>query len=183
MLVKVVFCTAVPRHLPNSRDRHNTFNSAQVAQGVQVIKGHHVPDDTGYSEKQSDIHVALSVILDGIDDVYDTAILLSADSDQVATARHFKERLSPLGKKLIGAVPLERSFPTDYAGLGVKVITVTRHDLETCILPDPAPGLRGPISRPIKYAPPEGWVHPDDRPKNKPPKPPKKWGPAVKVAK
>jgi hypothetical protein len=74
-LAKVVFCTAVPKHLPDSMARHQTFNAAQIARGVLVIKGHHVPEAGGYSEKQSDINVALSVILDGIDDVYDAAYL------------------------------------------------------------------------------------------------------------
>jgi hypothetical protein len=184
-IAKVVLCTAVPRHLPDKRDRHNTFNNAQIAQGVHVIKGHHVPEpDRGcYSEKQSDIHVALSVILDGIDDVYDVAILLSADSDQVATARTFKDRLAVTGKRLVGAVPLERSYPTDYPGLGVKVLTVTKHHLEACVMPASLPGKKGTINRPEQYAPPEGWVHPDDRPKGRPPRPPKKkaWSKAVRV--
>lgn len=186
-LVKVVFCTAVPKHLPDSRDRHNTFNAAQIAQGVTIIKGHHVPEpDKGagvYSEKQSDINLALSVILDGLDDVYDTAILLSADSDQVATARAFKDRLAPHGKVLIGAVPFERSFPTDYTSLGVRVLTVTKADLEKCVMPEQVPGKTGPINRPGPYAPPEGWVHPNDRPKGKPPKAPPKaaWGKAAKT--
>jgi len=183
-LVKVVFCTAVPKHLPGKRDRHNIFNAAQIACGVLVIKGHHVPEEEGkYSEKQSDINVALSVILDGLDDVYDTAFLLSADSDQVATARAFKERLAPKGKKLIGAIPLERSFPTDYAGLGVGVVVVTEGHLEAAIMPDQVIGKSGNmINRPPNYTPPEGWIHPDQRPKGKPPKAPKKgaWSKSYK---
>lgn len=183
-LVKVVFCTAVPKHLPDSRDRHNIFNAAQIAQGVTVIKGHHVPepDRGGYSEKQSDINLALAVILDGLDDVYDTAILLSADSDQVATARAFKERLAPRGKTLLGAVPFERSYPTDYASLGVRVLTVTKMDMERCVMPAQVPGKKGLINRPEPYAPPAGWVHPADRSNSKPPKPPKSWGKAVRMA-
>lgn len=175
-LVKVVFCTAVPRHLPDARDRHNTFNSAQRACNVEILKGHHVPEpDTGsYSEKQSDINVALSVILDGIDDVYDVAFLLSADSDQVATARVFAERLSPQGKRLIGALPLSRSGPIDYTKYGVSTIAVTHDMLERCVLPATVPGAKGLINRPAKYDPPAGWLHPDERPKHKAPKSPKR---------
>lgn len=38
------------------------------------------------------------------------------------------------------------------------------------------------VNRPFEYDPPEGWVHPDDRPKDKPPKIPKgtKWVSAAK---
>jgi hypothetical protein len=180
-LVKVVFCTAVPKHLPDSRDRHNKFNSAQIANGVIVLKGHHVPepDRGGYSEKQSDINVALSLILDGVDDVYDVAFLLSADSDQVATATFFKSRLSPLGKRLLAVIPFTKTFPAHYVGLGIEERAVTIDMLEQCLMPAQVQGKTGnPINRPEPYDPPAGWVHPDDRPKEKPPKPPKRaaWG-------
>lgn len=185
-LVKAVFCTAVPKHMPDKRDRHNKFIAAQIACGVIVMKGHHVPEEEGkFSEKQSDINVALSVILDGIDDVYDVAFLLSADSDQVATAHAFKKRLAPQGKKLIGAIPLDRTFPTDYTGLGVGVVVVTVDHLEAAIMPEQVQGKSGNmINRPDSYAPPVGWVHPGDRPKGKPPKAPKKgaWSKPFKVA-
>src|SRR3546814_6946805 len=97
-LQKVVFCTAVPRreHSPGQRDRHNRFNSALISKGVEVLKGHHVydPDAGKHSEKQSDINVALSVIIDGIDDVYDWAFLVRADSNQAATADRKSTRLN-----------------------------------------------------------------------------------------
>lgn len=176
-LVKVVFCTAVPRHLPDSRDRHNKFNAAQIACGVTVLKGHHVPDSEtgGHSEKQSDINVALSLILDGLDDVYDVAFLISADSDQVATAKFFNDRLAPKGKRMLAVIPFTKTCPTDYGGLGIAERSVTIDMLEKCIMPAQVQGKSGhPIHRPEPYAPPEGWVHPKDRPKGKPPKAPKR---------
>ncbi|USI71649.1 NYN domain-containing protein [Sphingomonas morindae] len=181
-LVKVVFCTAVPKHLPDSRDRHNTFNRAQRSQGVVILKGHHVPDDGGYSEKQSDINVALSLILDGLDNVYDIAIVLSADSDQVATGHAFRRRLAPSGKQMFCAVPLGRSMPIGFSELGVKKLVVTKAMLETCVMPEQVVGADGSIRRPAAYDPPVGWVHPNDRPKQKPPKPPKAWGKAVRTS-
>ena len=84
---------------------------------------HHVPADGGYSEKQSDINVALSVICDGEDDVYDGAFLLSADSDQVATAKFFKARLEEKGKRLFAAIPPGQTYPPDYKGLASRVET------------------------------------------------------------
>lgn len=185
-LVKVVFCTAVPKHLPESRDRHNKFNAAQIACGVVVLKGHHVTEgDTGrYSEKQSDINVALSLILDGLDDVYDVAFMVSADSDQVATGKFFNDRLTPLGKRMLAVIPFTKTYPSNYVGLGIEQRAVTIDMLERCLMPDQVHGRSGIIHRPLPYAPPEGWVHPDERPKGKPPKPPKRgeWGKAFKAA-
>lgn len=111
-LVKVVFYTAVPDHLPGSFDRHLTFNNALSSRGVEILRGHHVPADGGYSEKQSDINVALSVICDGEDDKYDAAFLLSADSDQVATANFFNDRLAPQGKVLFATNPPGQNYMT-----------------------------------------------------------------------
>ena len=175
-LVKVVFCTALPKHLPESHARHVKFNAAQAANGVTVLKGHYVPENGGerHSEKQSDINVALSLIVDGLDDVYDVAFLISADSDQVATGKFFKSRLSSLGKRMIAVIPFTKTFPPDFVGLGIERRDVTIDMIEACIMPEQVKGKKGIIWRPKEYAPPENWVHPQDRPKGKPPKPPKK---------
>jgi hypothetical protein len=181
VMVKAVICTALPKHLPEKMGRHNTFVSCQIATGSNIIKGHYVPQDNTYAEKQTDINLALAVILDGIDDVYDSAFLLSADSDQVATAKAFKARLAPQGKQLIAAIPPGKTCPTDYRGLGVTSVNVSRNLLEQCVLPEHVNGKAGLITRPQEYAPPNGWVHPDDRPKGKVRKAPKKWGPTFRA--
>ncbi|WP_156001011.1 MULTISPECIES: hypothetical protein [unclassified Sphingopyxis] len=138
---------------------------------------HHVPADGGYSEKQSDINVALSVICDGEDDVYDGAFLLSADSDQVATAKFFKARLEEKGKRLFAAIPPGQTYPPDYKGLGVPRRNISLPMIERCVMGAQVEGANGLINRPPEYDPPADWVHPDDRPKGKPPKIPAgtKW--------
>lgn len=172
-LVKVVFCTAMPTHLPDSLSRHQLYNAAQIARGVTVLKGHHVPVGDGYSEKQSDINVALSLICDGEDDLYDAAFLLSADSDQIATAKFFRDRLEGKGKKLFAAIPPTKTFPVEYKSLGVPKRQISLVMMERCIMPAQVQGKTGVINRPDEYVPPAGWVHPRDRPKGKPPKVPK----------
>ena len=181
-LVKVVFCTAMPLHLPGSLGRHQIFNAAQIARGVEVIKGHHVPIDGGYSEKQSDINVALSLVCDGEDDAYDVAFLLSADSDQIATAKFFRDRLEPKGKTLFAAIPPGKTVPVEYKSLGVPKRQISFVMMERCVMPEQVQGKTGLITRPTEYAPPAGWIHPSERPKGKPPKVAKgtKWKTAAK---
>lgn len=188
-LVKVVFCTAVPstRQSPGKRERHEKFNDAQRACGVEIRSGHYVPEaieengvptgDTKWTEKQTDINVALDLIMDGLDDVYDVALLLSADTDQVATARVFTERLRPLGKTLVGVAPPDRAAPSGYSQYQIKSVTLKRYDIEACVMDAELRLESRLIIRPPEYAPPEGWVHPKDRPKGKPSKVPKgvKW--------
>jgi NYN domain len=169
-LVKVTFCTAVPDHLPASRDRHNTYNNALAAKGVTVVKGHHVYDQSAgkYSEKQSDINVALSLMLDGIDDVYDWAFLVSADSDQAATAKCFSERLP--GKKLVSVAPPNRSVPSKCIPFSHKHFSISKHMVEAAVMEGFVQTPRNTlIRRPTEYDPPLGWVHPRDRPAKKKP--------------
>lgn len=156
-LEKVLFCSALPVHRPDSNKRHVTFNSAQLACGVKILNGHYVPEGEGYSEKQTDINLALSVILDGLANVYDVAIILSADSDQVATARAFREKFQN-GKQLFAAIPPGQTFPQGYQKYRVERMDVDFDMLERCILPERVKGLKGDILRPARYAPHPLWV-------------------------
>ena len=170
-VVKVVFCTAVPSHYPEKRDRHNTFNNAQRAHGVTIIPGHHMHDGEKWNEKQTDINVALSLMLDGADDVYDMAILLSADSDQGATARFFRERFPE--KRLLAVAPPNRPVSDKVKPYAFQHFSMSRQLMERAVMGETVQGKNGLIVRPPSYAPPVGWMHPDDRPKGKPPKAPK----------
>ncbi len=165
-LVKVVFCTAVPLDDKGKRDRHTTFNNAQRAMGVTVVKGHHVVDDSGKrNEKCSDINLALSVILDAQDDLIDAAYILSADSDQGATARVFKERFP--GKKLYGVAPPTKDVPDKVRDHADGSFVLSKLHIETCVMPGFVKGATGMIRMPEQYTRPEDWVHPDDRPRRK----------------
>lgn len=165
-LVKVVFCTAVPQDDPDKRDRHNTFNAVQLAQGVAILRGHHVVDSAGKrSEKQSDINVALSLMMDAQDNVFDWAFLLSADSDQAATARFFCERHP--NKKLVGIAPPTKTVSDKMLPYCASHFVMSVDHLEEAVMPEYVQGRSGLIRRPALYAPPTWWMHPDNRPKKK----------------
>ena len=160
VLQKVVFCTAVPQFDHGKRDRHNTFNAAQAAYGVTILKGHHVFDETAqkYNEKQSDINVALALILDAVDNLYDAAFLISADSDQAATARVFSERFPD--KKLIGVAPPNKQVPQKAVQYFSSHFALKKEQIENTIMPSMVQGASGFIRRPAEYAPPDGWLPP-----------------------
>jgi hypothetical protein len=166
-LAKVVFCTAMPLHNPESLGRHRRFNNAQAASGVSVVEGHYVfNDEIGrHSEKQSDINVALSLMMDAVDDVYDWAILVSADSDQAATARFLKDRFPD--KKLALVAPPDRKPPSKALPYADLDFTISKDLIERSLLPNFVPSPGGFIRRPREYDPPDGWLAPDQRPKRK----------------
>lgn len=185
-LVKVLFCTAVPsvKQSEGQRDRHIRFNRAQQSRGVEVLLGHYVPEpieedgiSTGnnkWTEKQTDINVALELIMDGLNDVYDVALLLSADTDQVATARVFSQKIAPLNKRMVGVAPPDRKAPMGYSGYGIKSVAVSKEDIENCIMPSEMMLGDMMIRRPNEYDPPDGWQRPCEIAKVKPPRAPKK---------
>ncbi len=168
-----MFCTAVPQDNFGKRDRHNTFNAAQAALGVRVLKGHHVFDpSTGKrSEKQSDINVALSLMLDAEDNVFDVAFLLSADSDQAATSAFFAQRHP--SKALIAVAPPTKSVAEKMMPHCITHFAMTFDQIEEAVMPAFVMGASGhPIRRPAEYTPPADWVHPDNRPQRKLSSPP-----------
>ena len=164
-LVKVIFCTALPENAEDKRSRHVKFNNAQTASGVDVMLGHYIfdPDQNKYCEKQTDINLALSVITDAQDDVFDIAYLISADSDQASTARFFKTRFPQ--KTLFSIAPPNMTPPTKMQGYVAKSFTLPLDALEASIFQGNVQGKKGLIVRPTEYDPPKGWVHPDLRPK------------------
>ena len=115
-------------------------------------------------EKQTDINLTLSLILDGLDNVYDTAYLLTADSDQAATARVFKDRLAVKKKRLVSVIPLNQIVSRKIANYAPDPIELTILEIERSVFPGPYVVSRGgTIRRPDKYEPPSHWVHPNDR--------------------
>ncbi|UDL91697.1 NYN domain-containing protein [Mesorhizobium sp. PAMC28654] len=167
-LKKVVFCTAMPFHKPDSLGRHRTFNNAQIACGVTVLEGHFVFNDelNRHSEKQSDINVALSLMMDAVDDVFDWAFLVSADSDQASTARFFKDRFPD--KKLAIVAPPNRKPPDKSLPYSDLDFTIRKEDMERALMPNFVKSLDGRfIRRPLEYDPPAWWMPPDQRPKRK----------------
>ena len=59
-----------------------------------------------YEEKETDVNIAIAMLTDAVLDIYDTALLVSADSDLrpvVAAVKHLRT-----GKRIIAAFPPRR---------------------------------------------------------------------------
>lgn len=175
-LVSVTFCTAYYPGDTGKRARHERLNRALKNVGVTVLEGHYVKDPMKCNacphtymkptEKETDINVALSLYDGACSDLYDHAYLMTADSDQVATARFFKQRFPD--KKLTVIAPPRRPHSQEILGFSDADRTLTADLLDKAVFPHIVPckdGKRASVLRPQEYDPPAGWVHPDDRPK------------------
>lgn len=158
--VSVLAATA-QRYASPLLDRSVAFATGRVVHDARTAQ------ELGrYNEKQSYINVALSLIMDGIDDVYDWAYLIGADSDQAATARVFKERFP--NKKLALVAPPNRFTPEKALPYADIQFSIARLQMERAILPQYVPTEQDRmIRRPADYDPPPGWLHPNDRRKRK----------------
>lgn len=153
-LVKVCFCTAVPEEPADVRQRHITYNNALRSAGVSIVLGHHMIDpNTGKrTDKQSDINLALSLIRDAHDGIYDCAYILSADSDQAATARTLKDWFPE--KYLIGIAPPAQGVPDKIKSLADAHFALVEADIERCIFHDRSSTFRG-----NRYQDPSHTIH------------------------
>ena len=102
-------------------------------------------------EKETDINIALGLVVDGLQDRYDKAILVSADTDLVAAVNKARE-LSP-DKRIFVAVP-----PGRYArsrGFGFRH-EITRPQIAKNLLATSYSDSNGNliVSRPLQYTPP-----------------------------
>lgn len=185
---EVVLATAYFNLSEEKRSRHELFVRAQIAKGVRIPLGHMADEDvacpackwrwTKPTEKQSDVNVALSLYRAAIRDEFDVAFLLSADSDLLPAIEMTKADAPE--KRIFLVTPPNRKHSQRLRAACHGKIHLSVEQMERAVMEPSFHDEHGLIVRPETYAPTEGWVHPNDRPKTKPGKPPKKWGRPVK---
>ena len=175
-IVRAVFCTAYFPGDYEKRKRHEDYVAALKLVGVETVLGHTVKEplqckgrDCGFRwdqprEKETDINLALSIYEDALADVYDVAFFISADTDQVVTYKAIRANCPD--KKITTVFPPGRPQSKHLRDLSDLTIGLKETHIDQCVLPAMVmrEGFRT-VPRPLSYAPPEGWVHPDDRPK------------------
>lgn len=103
------------RNIADQR-RQNTYLEALALKGVQCQFGHYLEKArhcrrchatwTDYEEKMTDVNIAIQLLNDAFDDVYDVALVLSGDSDLTTPIRRVRQRYP--GKRVIAAFPPRR---------------------------------------------------------------------------
>jgi hypothetical protein len=177
-LVKVVFCTAYNKFNYDKLARHQTYVRVLEHFGVTCIEGHYIQEPRQCkscshewresSEKQTDVNLALHLFQDAHLDLYDHAYLVTADSDQAATAKMLKTIFPK--KRLTSVVPptKELSYHIKSYADGhflLKDTHLERVVMDKVIMATDAQGRPTLIAkRPAQYDPPAGWVHPMNRP-------------------
>lgn len=171
-LVKVAWCTAYRSGNTGAQARHRALKKALESCGVDVTFGHEIAEPaqchscgatwTIPREKATDINLALTVYQDAVDDVFDVAFIVTADTDQAATFNFVKRRWPH--KRVITVTPPGRAPSKHLVNLADGKLQITERMLDDSVLPFLVGAGAATVTRPPEYDPPAGWVHPDDRP-------------------
>ena len=125
-LHKVVYFTAYATHIPPAYTRHKAYVAALKAEGVSVCFGQFKQKFRKcklcqgkyitHEEKETDVNIAIHLIRDTLQDSFDRAILVTADTDMKSAAEMAR---SLNGTKRIDFVapPGRRKYARDLAPL------------------------------------------------------------------
>lgn len=180
-LKKVVFCTASPKHKgPSVIERHERYIKALEYSGVCVKSGWFLPTEkeckaqycnnkwNEYSEKEGDVNLAVSLVEDAYNDVYDIAFLLTSDSDQ----RPSIESVNKIPKKQVvmtypnwrketrASSNLANECNKGYKHINKNSEPITIAIVKQCLFQAIVPDKLGrsnfyPVRRPREYDPPQ----------------------------
>jgi len=145
-LVGIDYFTARVRQQPDSETRQATYLDALSSHcgQVAIIEGRFQEkrrycracgvEMTLYEEKETDVSIAAALIEDAVNDVFDAAMLVSADSDLCPAVRAVG-RLRP-NKRIFAVFPPRRRSDDLRNVLGDAVFTIGDAKLRKALLPD-----------------------------------------------
>lgn len=163
-LVKTSYFSAYATWRAGAYARHRHFVAALAASGVDCHMARFNEKDAGcrvcnakwiaHEEKETDVHFSLTFLEDAIDNVFDRAILISADGDHVPAVRRVRKRLP--GKQILLAAPPGRlGHARELANVCNSKIEITPGRIAKCLLPAVVLDRDGKVvaQRPYQYDP------------------------------
>lgn len=165
-LVKVAYFSAYATWLPAAYARHREYVAALESRGVICHMARFSEKEAHcarcgakwkrHEEKETDVHFSLTLLEDAMDDVFDRAIIISADSDHIPAVRKVRQRFP--GKQLFAATPPGRHGKAREMIKACNSSTnITPGRVAKCLLPAQILDANGHTvaTRPPSYEPPQ----------------------------
>lgn len=162
-LDRVIYCTAYRDRNTGKKARHRFYIEALELVGVTSVFGHEANETlscescghnwTVKREKATDLNLGLSLYEDAVDDLYDVAFVLSADSDQAAAFAFVKKRFP--AKKIFTVAPPGRPLSKHLHAIADGKKDLKEKDIHAAIFGKivfNADGTRQ-VTRPAEYDP------------------------------
>ncbi|WP_305906270.1 NYN domain-containing protein (plasmid) [Methylomarinum sp. Ch1-1] len=164
-IAKVFYFSAYAAWIPSEHKRHKRYIEALKATGVTPILGHFKKKEnsckccdhtwTRHEEKETDVNIALHILNEGYQDSYDTAMIISADSDLAPAITMTKQAFPDKKFKVITPPGKNHCFNLE-AATGVPPKRIRECHLARSLLPEQLISAQGNlIIRPERYEPPE----------------------------
>jgi len=170
-IVRVYYFTATPDHFQNSPAvskllRHRQYTAALEAKGVICRFGHFASRTQSFAdgrrfkatirsheEKQSDVALGLQVVHDAYEDLFDKAIIVCLDTDQLPTFELLKARFP--GKRAYCAAPPGRAHPNVLQQAAAGILSIKKSQIERSLF-GATISVNGRVAarRPVEYRPP-----------------------------
>lgn len=163
-IVAIKYFSAYATWKPGPHARHLQYVAALEHHGIEVILGRFKEKDVycqnckntfkGHEEKESDVNLAVHIIGDAFEDVFDHAFVVSRDSDLEGPMRAVRTKFPH--KKIKVIAPPKRRHSKELWALADGRAEIKEEHLRKCLLPQTAAKLGGAaaFSRPAEYDPP-----------------------------
>lgn|SRR3990172_7377330 len=165
-LVGTWYFSAFATWLPAPYRRHLAYVKALQATSVRVVLGNFKEKHRScqkckaawiaHEEKESDVNFAIHLLQLAYDNVFDKALLLTADTDLVPAIPLVASKFSD--KQLVAVIP-ERRFGTalELRQACHQAMRIREHHLSANLLPEQVTDAAGKVvaTRPSKYSPPK----------------------------
>lgn len=150
-LESIYYFTALPSWDNAKKDRHIVYLDALRSKGVRIVEGRFKPTTKkiwvnqkldviikSHEEKQSDVALGVEVIKQAYDDSYDTAVIVSADGDQIPAIKQAKTVVRPGRQRKVLEVlyPYNRHSKT-LGRFADATRRIERKDIEGSQFPNP----------------------------------------------
>jgi len=157
----VRYFTTRVRNDPAAAKRQSSFIDALTARGgIEIDFGHFISKERlckscGHAwrqseEKKTDVNIAVRLLDDAYDDRFDTAVVISGDSDLVPPIKSVRARFP--SKRLVVASPPKR-VSGELRGAADAALTISDRTIRANRLPNPVMTSTG-----IQLWAPAGWL-------------------------
>ena len=160
-LDRVIYCTAYRDRDPGKKARHRFYLDALKLTGVTIVFGHEADErlechSCGHTwivkrEKATDMNLGMSLYQDALDNLYDIAFIITADSDQAAAFSFVKKRFPE--KTLFTVAPPKRPLSKHLLQLANGKKSLQEKDIHAAIFPQQVTDGAAVVIRPKEYDP------------------------------
>lgn len=159
VLNEVKYFSAYATWRPDSYKRHRAYVAALEAQGVKPIMGRFKEkriicravcgkEFITHEEKETDVNIGAHLIADAFQDKFDTAIIVSADTDLAAVIKLAREIVGH-EKRVVAVAPPGRYARARELG---HLFAITKGKIRASLLPNKIETTNGIVERPEKYS-------------------------------